>query len=314
MRICSFLPSATEIVYTLGLGDQLYGVTRSCDYPAEALSKPIVVRSILDEEGLSSADIDRIVKEHARNGQSVYHIDMEALRAAEPDLILTQQLCDVCAVGYDDVLTQVKDLPKKPRVVSLNPTSLGDVLRDLLTVGEVTGTSAQAQAVVSALQQRIDAVRQQAAKVTTRPRVFCLEWMDPLFVSGHWLPEMVEIAGGIDGVGHHGTPSTRIAWETVCDYQPEVVILMPCGADVPKTLSELDDVQALPGWAELPAVRHGRVYAVDAGAYFSRSGPRLVDGLELLAQIIQPELFPWTAPQNIAVRVSGPELAQQASA
>ena len=231
MRICSFLPSATEIVYTLGLGDQLYGVTRSCDYPADALRKPIVVRSILDEEGLSSGDIDRIVKEHARNGQSVYHIDMEALRAAEPDLILTQQLCDVCAVGYDDVLTQIKDLPKKPRVVSLNPTSLGDVLQDLLTVGEVTGTSERAQAAVNTLRQRVERVRQRAAQATTRPRVFCLEWMDPLFVSGHWLPEMVEIAGGIDGVGHRGTPSTRIAWETVRDYQPEVVILMPCRSE-----------------------------------------------------------------------------------
>jgi len=314
MRICSFLPSATEIVYTLDLGDQLYGVTRSCDYPAEALSKPIVVRSILDEEGLTSSDIDRIVKEHARDGQSVYHIDMEALRAAEPDLILTQQLCDVCAVGYNDVLMQVKDLPKKPRVVSLNPTSLGDVLEDLLTVGQATGTSDRAQATVSALQQRIEAVRQQAAKATTRPRVFCLEWMDPLFVSGHWLPEMVEIAGGIDGVGNDRTPSTQIAWETVRDYQPEVVILMPCGADVSKTLSELDDVQALPGWADLPAVRNGRLYAVDAGAYFSRSGPRLVDGLELLAQIIQPELFPWNVPETIAMRLPGPKESQPVSA
>ncbi|HEX2277676.1 MAG TPA: cobalamin-binding protein [Candidatus Tectomicrobia bacterium] len=314
MRICSFLPSATEIIYTLGLGDQLYGVTRSCDYPAEALTKPIVVRSILDEEGLTSGDIDRIVKEHARNGQSVYHIDMAALRAAAPDLILTQQLCDVCAVGYDDVLTQVKDLPKKPRVVSLNPTSLGDVLQDILTVGEVTDTSDHAKAVVSALQRRIDAVRQQAAKASMRPRVFCLEWMDPLFVSGHWMPEMVEIAGGTDGVGNHGTPSTRITWESVRDYQPEVVILMPCGADVAKTLSELSYVQALPGWADLPAVRDGRLYAVDAGAYFSRSGPRLVDGLELLAQIIQPELFPWTVPAEIAVRVEGPKISQQVSA
>jgi iron complex transport system substrate-binding protein len=313
MRICSFLPSATEIIYCLGLGDQLYGVTRACDYPAEALSKPIVVRSILDEEGLTSADIDRIVKEHARNGQSVYHIDMEALRAADPDLILTQQLCDVCAVGYDDVLTQVRDLPKKPRVVSLNPTSLSDVLEDMLTVGEVTGTSDRAQATVSALQQRIDAVRQQAANTTSRPRVFCLEWMDPLFVSGHWMPEMVEIAGGIDGVGNPRTPSTQIAWETVRDYRPEVVILMPCGADVPKTLSELDDVQTLAGWADLPAARCGRIYAVNAGAYFSRSGPRLVDGLELLAQIIQPELFPWTVSQDIALRVPGPELARQVS-
>ena len=314
MRICSFLPSATEIVYTLGLGDQLYGVTRSCDYPAEALTKPVVVRSILDEVGLTSTDIDRIVKEHARNGQSVYHIDMEALRAADPDLILTQELCDVCAVGYQDVLTQVKDLPKRPRVVSLNPTSLEDVLRDMLTVGEVTGTSELAGTTVAALRQRIEAVRQHAAQATTRPRVFCLEWMDPLFVSGHWIPEMVEIAGGTDGIGNHGTPSSQVTWDQVRTYQPEVVILMPCGADVPKTLSELDYLRALPGWGELPAVCHSQVYAVNASAFFSRSGPRLVDGVELLAQIIQPGLFPWTVSQDIAMRLPGPELAQQVPA
>jgi iron complex transport system substrate-binding protein len=179
----------------------------------------------------------------------------------------------------------------------------------MLTVGQVTGTSERAEAAVTVLRQRIEAIRQQAASATTHPRVFCLEWMDPLFVSGHWLPEMVRIAGGIDGVGNDRTPSTQIAWETVRDYQPEVVILMPCGADVPKTLSEMADVQALPGWSDLPAVQNGRIYAVNAGAYFSRSGPRLVDGLELLAQIIQPELFPWTVPEDIAIRVPGAELS-----
>lgn len=314
MRICSFLPSATEIVYTLGLGDQLYGVTRSCDFPAEARTKPTVVYSILDDRGLSSAEIDRIVKEHARNNQSVYRIDMEALRRADPDLILTQELCDVCAVGYQDVLTQIADLPKQPRVISLNPTILADVLRDLLTVGEATGTSERAQATVATLRQRIDAVQTRAARAATRPRVFCLEWMDPLFVSGHWIPEMVEMAGGTDGIGNHGTPSSRVTWERVRAYQPQVVILMPCGADVSLTLSELDLVRALPGWSDLPAVQAGRVYAVNAGAYFSRSGPRLVDGLELLAQIIQPELFPWTAPEDIAVRVPSPGLAEQVPA
>src|SRR5918911_625207 len=171
MRICSFLPSATEIVYALGLGDQLYGVTRSCDYPAEARAKPVVVRSILDEQGLTSAEIDRIVKEHARTGQSVYRIDMAALRSADPDLILTQELCDVCAVGYQDVLAQINVLPKTPRVVSLNPTALEDVLHDMLTVGQVTGTVERAQSTVAALRQRLDAVRQRAAHATTRPRV-----------------------------------------------------------------------------------------------------------------------------------------------
>jgi iron complex transport system substrate-binding protein len=314
MRICSFLPSATEIVYALGLGDQLCGVTRACDYPAEARTKLMVVRSILDDRGLSSAEIDRIVKEHARDGESVYKVDMDALRAADPDLILTQELCDVCAVGYQDVLTQVKELPKTPQVVSLNPTSLGDVLGDMLTVGEATGMSERAREAVAALQQRIDNARQRAALATSRPRVFCLEWMSPLFVSGHWMPEMVEIAGGTDGLGNKGTPSTRITWERVRAYQPEVVVLMPCGSDVPQTLSELPLLRALPGWFDMPAVQQSRVYAVNAGAYFSRSGPRLVDGLELLAQIIQPDIFPWTVPEDIAMRLPGTELPQHVSA
>lgn len=314
MRICSFLPSATEIVYALGLGDQLYGVTQSCDYPADARSKPAVVRSILDGQELSSTEIDRIVIEHARRGESVYQIDMHALRTADPDLILTQELCDVCAVGYQDVLTQTKSLPKVPQVLSLSPNTLEDVFQDMLKVGEVTGTSERASAAVTALRARVEQVRQRAAQASTRPRTFCLEWLDPMFLSGHWVSEMVEIAGGTDGLGDSHTPSIRTTWERVCAYQPELIVIMPCGFDVPRTLQELDALRALPGWSDLPAVRASRVYAVNGGAYFSRSGPRLVEGLEILAQIVHPELFPWTVPADAAVQVHGPSLPQEVSA
>ncbi|MBI3326412.1 MAG: cobalamin-binding protein [Nitrospinae bacterium] len=310
MRICSFLPSATEIVYALGLGDQLCGVTQGCDYPVEARAKPVVVRSILDGRELSSEEIDRIVREHAHRGQSVYRIDLDALRAAAPDVILTQELCDVCAVGYQDVLAQVKILPKPPHVLSLNPNTLEDVLEDMLKVGETTGTSERGSKAVTALRQRIENVRQRAASATTQPRVFCLEWMEPLYVAGHWLPGMVEIAGGTDGLGGHGVPSARITWEGVRDYQPEVVVLMPCGFDIPGIQRELKGLWTLPGWPELQAVCDSRVYAVNGSAYFSRSGPRLVDGLELLAQLVHPEIFPWTAPEDVAIRVQGPGLSK----
>ena len=314
MRICSFLPSATEIVFALGLGDQLCGVTQGCDYPAEAQTKPVVVRSILDGQDLSSAEIDRIVMEHFQRGESVYRIDLDGLRAAAPDLILTQELCDVCAVGYQDVLSQVKSLPKVPQVLSLSPQTLEDVLHDMLKVGETTGASERATAAVMSFRQRIENVRQRAALAAMRPRVFCLEWVDPLFVSGHWVSEMIDIAGGTDGLGDRHTPSRRITWERVREYQPEVVVLLPCGFDTPRTLRELEALWTLSGWPELPAVRASRVYAVNGGAYFSRSGPRLVDGLELLAQIVHPELFPWTATDEMAVRVRGPGMVREVPA
>ena len=314
MRICSFLPSATEIVYALGLGDQLYGVTQSCDYPADARTKPRVVRSILDGQDLSSTEIDRIVIEHARRGESVYHIDMDALRRVEPDLILTQELCDVCAVGYQDVLAQTRSLPKVPQVLSLSPNTLEDIFQDMIRVGEATGSVARAHTAVSVLRRRVESVRQRAAQAAMRPRTFCLEWLDPLFLSGHWVSEMVEIAGGSDGLGDRYTASTRTTWERVCEYQPEVFVLMPCGFDVSRTLQELDSLRALPGWAELPAVQASQVYAVNGGAYYSRSGPRLVEGLEVLAQILHPELFPWKAPADAAMRVQGPGLRQEVPA
>jgi iron complex transport system substrate-binding protein len=300
MRICSLLPSATEIVYALGLGDQLYGVSHECDYPPEAASKPAVIRSTIDQSGLSSGEIDRAVVERVRRGEGVYTIDLNLLRRAEPDLILTQELCDVCAVPYSEVKRAVDQLGDRPRLLPLSPSLLRDVLLDIARVGEATGREEQAASLVRRLQDRIDRVADTAARAERRPITFCLEWAEPLYVAGHWVPEMVEIAGGLDGLGHKGKPSVVIDWERVVGYAPEVVILMPCGFDVERAVGELPLVSRLPGWAELPAVRNGQVCAVDATSYFSRSGPRLVDGLELLAKILHPELFPGALPCEAA--------------
>jgi len=304
VRICSLLPSATEIVYALGLGDRLFAVSHECDYPPEAAAKPAVIRPVFDASTLTSREIDDAVMEHLRQGTGVYAIDLDRLRRADPDLILTQELCDVCAVPYLEVKRAIEQLRSRPRLLSLSPALLGDVLQDVRRVGEAAGKEREAETVVEQLQSRIDRVAAMTAGVAQRPATFCLEWTDPLYVAGHWVPEMVELAGGTDGLGMKGKPSTRIEWDRVVAYAPEVIILMPCGFDLPRAVSELPILARLPGWSDLPAVRRGRVYAVDAGAYFSRSGPRLVDGLELLARLIHRELFPEPIPRESARQVS----------
>jgi len=300
VRICSLLPSATEIVYALGLGDQLYGVSHACDYPPEAAAKPALIRSAFDQSSLSSLEIDHAVMERHRRGEGVYTIDQDLLRQAEPDLILTQELCDVCAVPYSEVKRAVDQLVSQPRLLPLSPSLLGDVLQDISRVGEATGREEQAGFLVRRLRERIDRVTARTATAAERPATFCLEWADPLYVAGHWIPEMVEMAGGIDGLGGKGKPSVPIEWERVVGYAPEVVILMPCGFDVERAVREMPLLTRLPGWLDLPAVQRGQVYAVNATAYFSRSGPRLVDGLELLAKILHPELFPGPIPGEVA--------------
>jgi len=300
VRICSLLPSATEIVYALGLGDQLYGVSHECDYPPEAAAKPTLIRPAFDQSSLSSLEIDHAVMERLRSREGVYTIDQDLLRQAEPDLILTQELCDVCAVPYSEVKRAVDRLVSRPRLLPLSPSVLGDVLQDISRVGEATGREEQAGFLVRRLRERIDRVTARTATAAERPATFCLEWADPLYVAGHWIPEMVEMAGGIDGLGGKGKPSVPIEWERVVVYAPEVVILMPCGFDVERAVREMPLLARLPGWLDLPAVQRGQVYAVNATAYFSRSGPRLVDGLELLAKILHPELFPGAIPREAA--------------
>lgn len=303
MRICSLLPSATEIAFALGLGDSLVAVTHECDYPPQAKSKPIVVKSLVDASRNSSAEIDETIGKLLRANRGIYTIDLPRFREANPDLILTQELCDVCAVDYDEVLAAARSLARKPKIVSLTPTLLADVLRDIEAVGQAAGREREAEDVTTRLRMRIDRVRDQACRSEYRPRVACIEWLDPIYSAGHWVPEMVELAGGRDGLGKKGMPSEKTPWDSVVQSAPEVIVLMPCGFEIERTLKELHLLYRLPGWRDLPAVKQRRVFAVNGSAYFNRPGPRLIDGLELLARLFHPEIFPGEPDPETARRV-----------
>lgn len=303
MRIVSLLPSATEIVAALGLGDQLVGISHSCDHPPEILGTPVLTRPCIEPKSLGSPEIDALIAQRVREGRSVYALDGEALKAADPDLILTQELCDVCAVGYRDVTLATRDLRRKPELLSLDPHFLGDVLRDIQRVAMAAGAPERAKPLMSDLRRRIETVAGQAKEAAIRPGVACLEWLDPLYTAGHWVPELVELAGGLDLLAAKGEPSRKVPWEQVVAAQPEVLVLMPCGFDIPRTLAELHLVTERPGWSELPAVKSGRAYVANGHAYYNRSGPRLVDGLEFLAHLIHPDLFPITPPADAVIPV-----------
>jgi iron complex transport system substrate-binding protein len=303
VRICSFLPSATEIVYALGLGDSLHGVSHECDYPEEARAKPRVVTSRIDSDRLGSAEIDRLVADLMSRGEPLYEVDALALEHARPDLVITQQLCEVCAVSLDDVEAAVARLPNAPRVISLDPHGVDDVLADVVRVGRAAGAEEKAEEVAAAGRERLERVRAAVAKSGTPPRVACVEWLDPLIVAGHWIPEMVQLAGGIDGMAQPGTPSRRIEIDELIGYNPDVVILMPCGMDVPRTIHDFSQLGDLDRWRTISAVKQGNVYAVDAGGLFSRSGPRLVDGVEMLAKMIHPQVFTESLPEKSAKRL-----------
>lgn len=298
MRIVSLLPAATEIVGALGLIDSLVGVSHECDYPPAANEKPRVTRCALHEAGLSSAEVDRWVRETLAATGSLYTMDEPLLRRLEPDLILTQRLCDVCAVGYGSVAALAVTLPGPPRVVNLEPSCLADIFDDIRRVAAALGVLKRAEAVVASLARRVEAVRSRAAQAARRPRCFLMEWIDPPFCSGHWGPELVELAGGVDPLGRKGKDSMRIRWENVLEAEPEVLVLACCGYTVQRTLQDLAILQRSPGWASLPAVRGGQVYAVNGSAYFSRPGPRVVDSLEVLAEILHPELFAGCFPDR----------------
>jgi iron complex transport system substrate-binding protein len=302
MRICSLLPGATEIAFALGLGDQLVGVTHECDYPAEAKQKPVVVRSAIDTYRLSGQEIDRKVSELLKTGKGLYQIDDEAFAKSAADLILTQGLCDVCALDYNEVVKAAAQLPVQPAIVSLNPHSLTDVLEDVVRVGAATRREAVAEEFVNDLRQRIEQIG--FSELSYRPRVVCLEWFEPLYAAGHWVPEMVALAGGYDVLGRIGEPSFRIDWSNVVNANPEMILLMPCGFDVRRAVKEATTLRKLPGWDQLPAVKRGQVYALNGSAYFSRPGPRLVHGLEILARIIHPETVTWPIPPADAATIN----------
>jgi iron complex transport system substrate-binding protein len=276
------VPHATELCFALGLGDELIGVTHECDYPPAALRLPSVTRNML-ESGLGAAQIDAAVRERVAAGDSIYELDHDLLRALRPDLILTQALCPVCAVSYEEVSELAAQLPSRPAVIGLDPHTLGESLGDIRTVAEATGRRDEGVALVARSAGRIDRVRI-AVRGARRPRVVALEWLDPLFVAGHWTPQLIELAGGEDPLGLPAEPSAQLDWETVAAVAPELVVVMPCGYDAPRALKEAaEHAHAL---LQLGA---GRVVAVDAAAYFSRPGPRLVDGVELLAHVLHPD-------------------------
>ena len=296
MRIVTLLPSATEIVYALGLGEYLVGVSHECDYPPEVMNKPRLSNAIVDQNVDTSKQIDDKIRETIHKGMSVYHIDQKALEKLRPDIILTQELCEVCAPAF----TEVKDAVRiyddgKTRIVSLDPNNLGDILQNILTVGKETKRERETEVYVEGLRERINSVKERTKNLDYRPRVFCLEWLDPPYVAGHWIPEMVEIAGGLDNLGPEGS-SREIEWEKVLDYNPEIIFIMPCGFDIKRTLKERHVLEKREGWKNIEAVIKGRVYATDASSYFARPGPRIVNGLEILAEKIHPKLFKGMSP------------------
>lgn len=283
MRIASLVPSATEMLFALGAGGDVVAVTHECDYPPAARELPQLTATVLPE-GLSAGEIDAAVKEVVGSGRALYSLDEERLAALAPDLIVTQAVCDVCAVSFDDVVAVAARLPSRPRVLQQDPGSLGEVLEDVTRLGTAIGIEERARALRSELEARLAAVR---AALAAAPAVRCiaLKWLDPPFVGGHWIPEMIELAGGADVAGTAGAKSSEVAWEALAGLDPEVVVVMPCGWYL-----EDSRAQALEHWERIAALGAERVFAVDAASTYSRPGPRLVDGTELLAHLFHPDL------------------------
>jgi iron complex transport system substrate-binding protein len=312
-RIVSFLPSATEMACALGLGDQLLGLSHECDYPPEIRDKPIVVRSVLPIERMSQREIDAAVAERLRNGLSLYQVDESLMRTIAPDLILTQDLCQVCAPSGNEVARLLHALASKPQVLFLTPQRLEQIFDNLRELGDATGRSQRAEELIAASRAKLERISAITRRTSDRPRVFCMEWLDPVYCSGHWVPEMVQIAGGRDELGRMGSDSIRIPWQHVLEWRPEVLIIMPCGCDLEKAAGEAQQLLAYPGWSDLPAVRSNRVYAVDANSYFARPGPRLVDGTELLAHLLHPALFEWKGPRGAFCSVASSRVSDGVS-
>lgn len=293
-RIASLLASGTEILFALGLGDRVVAVSHECDYPAEVNDRPRVTFTTINTEP-SSREIDTQVREAAGGGGALYEIDVDRLAALRPELIVTQSQCNVCAVAYDDVLCAVRGRPELAgaEVVDLNPVSLEAVLEDIIRVGEAAGRVNRARAYVNQLEDRINEVRSrtEALAAGDRPRVVCLEWIDPPMAAANWMPTLVEMSGGRNGLSTAGASSGYTQWNDVVGFDPEVIVVMPCGFDLERSIAEAETLKSFPGWTDLSACRNGRVYAVDGNAYFNRSGPRIVDSLEILAGLIHPTLF-----------------------
>jgi iron complex transport system substrate-binding protein len=304
VKIVSLLPSATEIVYALGLGGDLEGVTYECDFPPEARSKPVISDTALPQDRpLTPGEIDGLVRDFMDRQEPIYVLDKARIQRIQPDLILAQDLCRVCAVPSGQVEEALNELGCRADVLSLDPHSLDEVLACVVQVGSVTGTETRAEGLVADLRERIEAVRRTAVRLPSI-RTLCLEWSDPPWVGGHWIPEMVQIAAGTNVLNDSGQPSRTVSWKAVADAAPEVIVFMPCGMYLPEAVAEADALLRVPELAETPAGRAGALFAVDASSYFSRPGPRLVDGLEILAWAIHPDAFPQPT-SDVAARMGG---------
>jgi iron complex transport system substrate-binding protein len=335
MRIVSLLPSATEILYALGVGDQVVGITHECDFPPEAAGKPALIKPRVDPTA-APAEIDRQVIELVARGESIYAVDADLLASLAPDLIVTQDLCHVCAASPDDLAAALSRFSRPPRVLTLTPHSLDDAWQDIIRAGEATNTSQRAEQLAAELKARVQAVAsittstnartfsaaqavgsgtasanaqsagQSATPASTvasaapqaavRPRVACLEWLDPFYVGGHWVPEMVAIAGGEDVLGRAGHPSFKVSADDIAQSNADVILVMLCGYNAKRNAAEFQFAKIPQSWQNLPAIRNRRIFAVDANSYFSRPGPRLADGVELLAHFFDPQKFPTPSP------------------
>lgn len=291
MRICSFFSSATEMLYALGVGRSVVGRSERCDYPPVALRKPIIVRSRIASRRLSSRQIDDAVQAMRRRGEHQYEIDVPLLKRLRPDLVITQELCNVCAASHPEVTEAVRQLPEAPKAVAISARRFEELFQSIEALGDAVGRARQAGVLSRRLRRQVDAIRRRVGRASTTPRVWCAEWLEPLMAAGHWIPEMVVLAGGRDGLAAGGEDSKRVTWESVRDYNPEVILVMPCSFSIARTRKEFSLLSARPGWQDVSAVKSGRVFAVET-SLFHRPGPRLIQGLRLMASLFHPDRFP----------------------
>jgi len=302
MRIVSLLPSATEILFALGLDREVVGVSHECDFPPQARTKPVVIHSRLPHSA-PPAEIDRLVREYVARSKSLYAVDVQKLEELHPDLIITQDLCHVCAASPDDLAAALTRFDRRPEVLCLNPQDLGDVWRDILLVGEAACRGIQAEQLVDDIGRRQGALEQQLDSSARQPRVAFLEWLEPIYVGGHWVPEMIRYAGGEDAIGSAGKASFRVPLQEVVEAEPDILLIAPCGYTAQQARSEYESLELPDQWHAIPAVKNNQVYALQANSYFSRPGPRLVTGIEILAKIIQPSVSVSREAESAVVRI-----------
>jgi len=303
LRLISFLPAATELACALGLEQEIVGVSHECDFPTTIRKKPIVVRCALPVEKMTLAEIDAAVADRLRKGESLYEVDQRIVERLAPTHILTQTLCEVCAPSTGEVARALKALPSHPHIFWFTPHYLRDIFENLRELGAATGHTKEAEDWIASARGRLQRVAD-ITKQAARPRVLFLEWIDPYYCCGHWIPEMIDLAGGIDALGSKGADSVRVPWQDIKAWSPEILIVSPCGFPVEKAAEQAETLLQQPSWSELPAVRNRQVFAVDANAYFARPGPRVVDGVELLAHLFHPDLCEWNGPANAFQHVS----------